>query len=163
MSSTSAKRIPLTKGLFALVDAEDFDYLNQWKWHTSYYGYANRRKHIKSTRKNQKFEMIKMHRLITGAKPGQYVDHINGDKLDNRKCNLRICTNAQNSANQQIRASNTSGYKGVIRAGKKWAAQIKINYQQHYLGSYPTKEEAARVYNEKAKEAWGEYAKLNNC
>lgn len=160
-----SKYIQLTKGQQTLVDDEDFEYLNQWRWHTSYYGYANRRRHIKSSRKDQKFEMIKMHRLIMGAPTGMYVDHINGDKLDNRKSNLRVCTNAQNSANQQLRAANTSGYKGVTldkRRGK-WIAQIRINYKNNFLGYFDDKIEAAQAYNRKAKEVWGEYAKINEC
>lgn len=159
------KKIHLTKGQATLVDDEDYEFLNQWKWHTSYYGYANRRRHIKSTRKNQKFEMIKMHRLITECPDGMYVDHINGDRLDNRKSNLRVCTNAQNSANQRLRASNTSGYKGVVldKRRNRWVAQIKVNYKTRRYGSFATPLEAAKVYNEKAKEAWGEYAKVNEC
>jgi len=92
-----------------------------------------------------------------------HVDHINGNPLDNRKSNLRICTHAENSNNTGPRKNNTSGYKGVYWAkrNKRWLAQITHNGKQVYIGHYKDKEEAARAYDAKAKEFQGEFAYLN--
>ena len=92
-----------------------------------------------------------------------HVDHINGNPLDNRKSNLRICTNAENQRNRGVNKNNTSGYKGVCWAkqNKKWKARIKHNGKLIHLGYYKDKEEAARAYDKKAKELHGEYAYLN--
>ena len=104
-----------------------------------------------------------MHRFIMKPKSNEYVDHINGDKLDNRKENLRICTKKENQRNQKVRKDNTSGYKGVaLMAGKYWRAYITSGgSRQKHLGNFKTKEEAARAYDEKAKEYFGEFARLN--
>lgn len=98
------------------------------------------------------------------AAPNEQVDHINGDGLDNRKSNLRICNGSQNRCNKGKPKNNTSGYKGVTwhTPNKKWVAQIAVNGKHSYIGSFKTKEEAAKAYNKKAKELHGEFARLNN-
>lgn len=152
------KKIKLTQGKYALVDDADFEWLNQWKWHTSYYGYAERRQHLPSSRKNQKFKMIKMHRLILNTPDGLSTDHINHNKLDNRRSNLRICNVMQNLQNSQIRAHNKVGYKGVIRRQDKYIARIKVENRQIHLGTFETKEDAALSYNKAASKYFGEFA-----
>jgi hypothetical protein len=106
-----------------------------------------------------------LHRLILDAKKGEYVDHINGDLLDNRKSNLRLCSNSQNIRNQNKHKDNTSGYKGVSYNKRlktnPWSAQIKYNRHSYHLGYYPTKELAAIAYNNKAIELFKEFARLN--
>ena len=91
------------------------------------------------------------------------VDHINSDSLDNRRSNLRVCTVSQNNMNSAIGRNNKSGYKGVSwdKTNKKWRAGIKAKGKSVSLGSFNSKKDAARAYNEAAKKAYGEFAKLN--
>jgi hypothetical protein len=100
-----------------------------------------------------------MHRLIMAAPDGIGVDHINGDGLDNRRANLRLASQRDNSANMAVRASSATGFKGVSwkRRNRKWQAQIG----RTYLGIFASAEEAARAYDHAAREAWGEFAHLN--
>jgi hypothetical protein len=150
------KEIKLTQGKLALVDDEDFEWLNQWKW---YYhdGYALRMS-LGSNRKS-----IRMHRIIMNTPDNMEPDHINGNTLDNRKYNLRNCTHAENLCNSKIQINNASGYKGVSwnKQRKKWSVKIVKNQIHIFLGLYISKEDAINVYNKKAKELFGEYAKLN--
>jgi hypothetical protein len=170
------KKIKLTQGKEAIVDDDDYEMLMEHKW------YADKDYTIKSKDKfyvkrspprdsNGKQKNIPMHRQITNAPEGMQVDHINGNTLDNRKENLRICTNQQNQMNRGRANNNKSGYKGVCYRKKKkdmineyskpWQARIKHNQKQIYLGMYKTKEEAARAYDKKAIELHGEFAQLN--
>lgn len=105
----------------------------------------------------------RLHRIITNAKPGEYVDHINGNTFDNRKCNLRICTNTGNSRNKSIQKNNKSGYKGVSwnKQRNKWYSCICVNNKTKSLGKFNTKEEAAEAYNKAAMKYYGEFARLN--
>lgn len=151
--------IPLSLGRFTIIDAEDYDYLSQWKWcsHKTYY-YAMRRDYT-----NGKKSMYRMHRLIMKAKENEYVDHINGNRLDNRKSNLRICNKGENNQNCGLRRNNTSGYKGVSwsKKYKKYNVQININGKRKTVGSYIDPIEAAKAYDEAAFAAYGEFAKTN--
>ena len=151
------KEIELTKGKVASVDDEDFDSLSIHKWYYHSEGYAARRE--KGTNK-----MIFMHRQILGTPKGFDTDHINCDGLDNRKCNLRLASRAQNLFNVKIGRGNKSGYKGVSwhKAAKKWEACIKANGKKLYLGCFATTELAAAAYNKAAVKHFGQYARLNN-
>ena len=151
--------IPLTQGKVAIVDDADFEWLSQFRWHYHHGGYAERNVPI-----NGEYRMITMHREIMRTPLGMDTDHINGNKLDNRRENLRICTRHENTWNQPIRSNNTSGYKGVSfeRYYQKWAAYICVEYKQLRLGHYDTPEEAAREYDKAARIHYGEYARLNN-
>jgi HNH endonuclease len=102
-----------------------------------------------------------VHRLIAGAKPGEVVDHINGDITDNRPENLRICTQGQNQKNMRMHKDNTSGYKGVSWQRGAWVCRVNKDGKAHYLGRYPDITEAAKAYNSKAIELFGEFANLN--
>lgn len=97
--------------------------------------------------------------------PRYIVDHINGDTLDNRKCNLRIATLSQNRANGRKIKPKSSKYKGVSmvprKNGVKWEAYIFSNYVKTHLATCETEEQAARIYNRAAKKVWGEFARLN--
>jgi len=98
--------------------------------------------------------------LFYGCWPKFTIDHINGDSLDNRLVNLRDCTHKENHGNRK-KEINVSGFKGVSPIGNKWQARICHNYNRIYLGLFPTVEEAAFVYDLKAKELFGEYARTN--
>lgn len=141
-----------------IVDDEDFEWLNQWKWscHVAReYVYAARRLGDKT---------IKMHRLIMAAKPHQLVDHKNGKTLDNRRStNLRLCDKRENNSNVKKRSDNTSGFKGVCWKPKlkTWHAYIQKNKRWIHLGYFKEKESAARAYDEAAKKYHGEFARLN--
>ena len=151
------KSISLTQGKIALVDDEDYEKVNQYKWypHKAHKGFYASRCSSKKT--------ILMHRFVLGAEDSVQVDHINGDKLDNRKTNLRLCNNSQNHANGGVRSDNTSGYVGITWDDKrhKWRAQITYLCKGYNLGRYATPEEAAKVYDEAAKKYFGEFARTN--
>jgi hypothetical protein len=156
-----AKEIILTQGKVAIVDDEDYDYLNQFKWHVIKYGnifYAYR--NIKKL--NGKRSSFSMHRTIMNANKGYIVDHINQDTLDNRKINLRICTQSQNQMNRNKTIKNKTGYKGVIQKGNnKFGVQITLNKKIIHIGYYIDPIDAARAYNSAALKYHGEFANLN--
>lgn len=162
------KKIKLSKGQFALVDDEDFNYLNQFRWHAVlkpngvYYacrGIWNRESKNGTT--------ISMHRTIMDILNDKNitVDHIDHDGLNNQKSNLRLCTTKENSRHRRKSKRNTSGYIGVCshRANgyHYWRARIELNGKKICLGFYKNKEEAALAYNEGAKKYFGEFAYLN--
>lgn len=156
------KKIPLTRGKFALVDDEDFEYLNQWKWYLQKTkngdSYAVRNQYRLGM--GNKSKKIYMHKLIFGFSE-DVVDHINRDKLDNRKINLRSCDQQKNSWNRGLSKRNKSGFKGVRMEYGKWRARIRLNNKQAHLGVFKTKEEAAKAYDFAAKKHYGEFAKIN--
>ncbi len=104
-----------------------------------------------------------MHRLILNAPDGIQVDHVNRNRLDNRRSNLRIATDLQNHFNTVKRSHNTTGYKGVSRYHKldRWYARIALHGKVYYLGIHNSPEEAARAYDAKARELFGEFAWTN--
>ena len=107
---------------------------------------------------------VKVHRLIMKPDDGLVVDHIDGNGLNNLRENLRVCTNAENSRNARQYKKTASKFKGVSRADSKskpWKARLKYNYKEVHIGIFKTQEEAARAYDEKAKELFGEFAHLN--
>lgn len=158
------KVIPITKGLEAIVDDDDYERLSQYSWCYHGDGYAARGFHH-----NGKVVIEKMHQAVLGKAPkGIDIDHINGNKLDNRKSNLRVVSHQQNCFNTKRRVSKTQGvnpskYKGVTWRNdrEKWRSRICINGHRIYLGLYETQEDAALAYNVAAKELFGEYARLN--
>ena len=148
------KSIPLTRGKFALVDDEDFDFINQFKW------FAHESKGKSYAERKLRNVHVKLHRVLLNAPPDKEVDHINGDGLDCRRENLRLCNHKQNTQNARLRKDNTSGYKGVSSTVEgRWRAHIRGN--KVFIGCFGTPEEAARAYDKKAIELFGEFAKLN--
>src|SRR3990167_7117239 len=155
------KTIELTQGEVAIVDDADYDYLSQWNWslyrktgRRSYY--AQRSMPLPDGRKTT----IQMHRHILSAPIGVQIDHVNGNGLDNQRCNLRLCTHAENRRNMDAYRNCTSGYKGVHwhRQRKKWRAVINYQKKSISLGLYKNKEEAAIAYDEAAKKYFGKFA-----
>ncbi len=149
-----SKLIPLTKGQVARVDDEDFERLSIHKWSFQSSGYA-----VRHTQKAH----VYMHRDILGATPGIQADHINGDRLDNRRANLRAANAMQQQGNRRLAPDNKTGYRGVqLRTGKSpWIAQIGHNYRMHHLGRFETAEEAAAAYDTAARLYFGEFARTN--
>lgn len=165
-----SKEIKLTRGLVAIVDDEDYEELNKYKWHissskSSKTCYAERFITIihQNMKIKQKFKQkcIKMHRVIMNVSSKMQIDHIDGNGLNNQKSNLRICTNKQNMHNNSNLRNGKSGYKGVSYYRGKIRAQIQPDNKYIHLGYFNTLEEAARAYDEKAKELFGEFAYLN--
>lgn len=157
----SIKLIPLTRGQNAIVDAVDYEWLNQWNWTAMWSeDVANYYAVRKKPGVNRRFLI---HRQLLGEHHRQ-VDHANGNTLDNRRQNLRPCTSSQNIANRRNQKNNKSGFKGVSwhSAAKKFMSCIGVNRRNIYLGVFVTKEDAARAYNEAAIKYFGEFARLNH-
>ncbi len=160
-----AVTIKLTQGYVALIDPEDYERVAVRRWRAKVderYGLVYAICHVPGTGRHGKCE--RLHRFILGVKPGQIVDHINGDGLDNRKANLRICTNAQNIRNQRPHATRKtiSKFKGVTRCnGRGYRAQIMVNYRKINLGTYTTPEAAASAYDAAARQHHGAFARPN--
>lgn len=151
------KTITLTNGQVVKVDDDDYEKYGDLTWRQCN-GYASR-----ELWKNNKRRRVYLHRLILGEPSGMEVDHANGDKLDNRKVNLRIATKTENRRNIGMRSNNTSGYKGVFwhKRARQWRAGICVDSKALDLGSFETPEAAAQAYNEAAKKHHGEYAWTN--
>lgn len=152
------KSIPLTQGKFALVDDEDFEKLNKHKWTFQARGYAYRRNPDK-----EKSLVLWMHRVIMNPECGMEVDHINGNKLDNRKENLRLATRSQNGHNMPLHKRNTSGFKGVTfwKRDNNWKSQITVDGKNLHIGYFEDPKDAAKAYDKSAREHFGEFARLN--
>lgn len=142
---------------YAIIDATDWPTVSLHRWTRSDQGYATR----KSSRKLGKPRNVLMHRQVFGN-PQSSLDHINGNRLDNRRSNLRPATCSQNLCNRGPRRGSESGLKGVSRNGRiGWAAVIKANGIKKYLGTFRTPEAAADAYNAAANELHGEFARTN--
>ena len=136
-----------------LIDLEGVELVKNYKWYINSHGYV------------RSYAVGSMHRLIIGCPEGMVVDHINHNRLDNRKCNLRICTHTENNRNQNKQRRNTSSqYKGVCwnKKSNKWQATITINKRYKYLGLYESELEASIVYDRYAIMYYKEYAYLNH-
>ncbi len=153
--SDDIKHIPLTRGRWAIVDAADFEWLSQYRWCVKS---GRSGKYYAGRSEGGKF--ILMHRQIMRPPPGMVVDHIDGNPLNNRRCNLRICTLAQNSRNRRPMPS-TSGLAGVYPSGKKWSARIMHNGKIVNVGLFDDKVAAAKARDRKARELFGAFAYLN--
>lgn len=156
------KRIPLTRGLEAIVDDDVYEWASKLKWH-AHIGrgglgspYAKRKAHGGG---NSRL----LHREIVSADSGQVVDHINGDTLDNRRDNLRICTDSQNKQNVPKRSTSSSKFKGVSwqARDKRWVASIRKERKTRHLGVFRNEEDAARAYDAAARIHFGSFARLN--
>jgi hypothetical protein len=152
------KYIRLAKNKKAIVDDEDYESLNKFEWRVCNTGYAVRS--VGNSKKRTQITIL-MHRFIMKAQPKQQIDHVNRDRLDNRKCNLRFCNDSQNQANRGASKGNNSGYKGVYHSRHHWKAEITCKKIRYFLGVFDNKVDAAKAYNEKAKELFGEFAKPN--
>lgn len=154
-------KIPLTQGRFAKADPEDYPWLSQFRWHCKVN--KNAIYAVRTITVAGKSKRIFMHRLIMNTPPHLVCDHVNHDGLDNRMANLRNCTLKQNNANSRSARGASSKYKGVSwnKLRKKWAAYIKKDNKQLYLGLFENEIEAAKAYDKKAAELFGKFAQLN--
>ena len=160
MQITQRKEIPLGRAdLTCLVDAADYEYLSQWKWHLRS-GYPCRAKWL--SRNPPKRTYIQMHRVILNPSADKCIDHINGNTCDNRRENLRICTHIENSRNRAI-TGGSSQFKGVThdKNSGRWYACIRVDGTLLSLGYFECETEAAQCYNAAATEYFKEFARLN--
>ena len=159
------KQIPLTQGKFTLVDDEDFEWVNQWKWcaHTTDKNVFYAIRAIKSF--DGKYIKLFLHRelldLIKGD--GKKVDHINHNGLDNRKCNIRVCTQLQNTYNRRPNKNCSSKFKGVSwhKGCNKWQSRIRIKGTIKHLGTFVKEIDAAIEYDSAAIKYFGEFSHIN--
>ena len=150
-----AKRIPLSNDGYTLVDEQDYDELSSVNWWCTYDD------HRRYAVRFKKGKLIRMHRQIMNPPNDMVVDHINGDGLDNRRCNLRVCTNDQNVLNKHKRIGGASEYMGVHRAQNYWRASIGYKGKRYGLGRYENEEDAAKAYDAAARYYHGEFATTN--
>ena len=154
------KRIPLTKDHYAIVDDDDYPELIRYRWHLQSRGYAAR-----NSRKGErdKRTLILMHVQIMRPRRGQLCDHVNHNRLDNRRVNLRRCNHSENQYNRKVGLNSTSGYKGVgfSKIFGVWRAHIVVRGRTIFGGSFGTAKEAAVAYNKLAKKHHGRFARLN--
>jgi hypothetical protein len=145
-------------GLFIIIDEADAELVLQYRWSPIVLPNGIYAETLLLLGRH-----VYLHRFITSAPDGFEVDHINGDRLDNRRSNLRLATGNQNAYNVGLAATNTSGYKGVsfCKQTQRWRAQIRANKSHINIGRYMTKEEAARAYDAAARRHHGDFARLN--
>jgi hypothetical protein len=164
------KKIPLTQGKFAIVDDEDFEWLNQWNWQARKYHYtfyAIRKTHRAIRPKVYQCRTILMHREIMRKHYGLFLtkkddtDHQNRKGLDNRLSNLRVASHQENMRNRGLGCDSTSGHLGVSwrKQRKKWRAYITVSAKQIFLGNFDNKADAIKARKKAEKELFGEFAR----
>jgi hypothetical protein len=164
------KKITLTKNKIALVDDEDFERVDKYNWSYLQGGYAVRSVVVGhrgldlplGDSRNQIMKMIFMHRFILGIDGIISVDHIDGNKLNNQKSNLRVATKSQNAMNSKIRNDNTSGHKGVnwSKVHHTWVARVKVSGKEVYSRNFNTLEEAIEARDGAVMKYHKEFSKL---
>jgi len=154
LTDGTVKRIPVAGGLYAYVDAADYDLISRHNWRLVSGGYAGR---------YERGKLILMHRQIMNPAEGMVVDHIQGNRMDNTRANLRVCTLAQNNRNRTKHKGAPSRFIGVYynKQRGKWQALIRVDGKYKCVGSFDDEIEAARAYDHRAVELYGEFARLN--
>ena len=145
--------VPLGCGGVALVDDVDAWVLRHL-WNVVGGGYIARNQRAKTRTGHT---TVRLHREIMQAPPGVEVDHINGDRLDNRRSNLRLCSRDENMRNRRMHRNNTSGLKGVSRHGRRWRAQLQVDGKKLHIGVFDTREEAHDAYRVFSKAHHGDF------
>jgi len=154
LTDGTVKRIPVTGGFYAYVDAADYDEISRYNWRLVSGGYAGR---------YEKGKLILMHRQIMQPPEGMVVDHKQGNRMDNTRANLRVCTLAENNRNRGKHKGTSSRFLGVYYSKQrgKWQALIRIDGKYKHIGYFDDELEAARAYDARAVEQYGEFARLN--
>lgn len=152
------KFIELSKGFKAIVDDDDYEYLSQWKW------YYSGRYAVRGVWNGSNAGKIYMHRLIAGTPDGFKTDHVNLDKLDNRRGNLRICSDLENSFNKaKVSKLTSSVFKGVVfrKSRNKWQCSIAVNSKKEFIGLFDNEIHAGIAYDLWAIDIQGQFANTN--
>jgi hypothetical protein len=139
-----------------LVDDADYDRLSQFNWLYSPHGYA-----MRTYTKNKRRYFIQMHREIMNAQPGELVDHIDRDRLNNTRANFRIVDRSQNMWNRNPNKKSAVSYKGVSKHVRGWHVRIRVHGQRIHLGYFDDPRLAAQVYDAAASRLFGEFARIN--
>lgn len=157
----SVSKIKLTQNQFAIIDSDDFIRVTAFKWYANYHSSTKSFRAMRMVKKGKSYTTILMSRFIFGSKKNGFVDHINHNTLDNRKSNLRLVTDSQNTRNRK-KHSGLHKYKGIgeVRQGV-FQARIWWKGKNIHLGVFHKKKEAALEYNKKAVELFGKYAHIN--
>lgn len=141
------------------IDGEDFSRIFPYKWYFHNDGYIVGYRHGFHNNK-----LVRLHRLLLDAKNGEFVDHADNNKLNNKRSNLRICTKSQNQFNRGPYKTNTTGHKGIQFSKRErdkkrpWKVKFNVNYREYYVGCFETKEQAISAYNEAIKPHHGDFA-----
>lgn len=154
---TFMREIKITQGYTAIVDDEDYEKVNSLKW------CILKGKQNTYARRTVNGKTLLMHHFLYGKNPkGFEYDHVNGSGLDNRRCNVRLCTQNENHYNERTRKVNKkANYKGVDIFKGKFRARATFNHNTIHLGYYDNEIDAAKAYNKFASEHFGEFARLN--
>ena len=153
------KEIVLTQGKVAWVDDEDYELVQTKKWSA----YKNCRVWYVATywREGGRVRSLSMHQFLLGSRPGQLIDHKDNNGLNNTRSNLRVATHAQNAGNRRLSSNNKSGFKGVFEVVGVHKTTYRADCHGKMLGHFPTKELAAKAYDEEAVRVYGEFAQIN--
>lgn len=155
------REIPLTKGYVALVDDEDFERVNAFKWFASEQFRSDGSVRVYGQRSQYRGKSVMLHRFILNAPVGMEVDHEDGDGLNCQRVNLRLATKAQNAMNRRRPSNNTTGFKGVSRFHQKYAVKVRRDRALIHIGTYDSPEFAAAVYDAAARHLFGPFALTN--
>ena len=157
------KEIRLTQGQVALVDDGDYQELSKYRWYAAWNPHTHSYRAVRTDCTGDKPKTVYMARVIMQAHPGQKVDHRRHDTLNNQRENLRLCTNAENGYNRKSNVGSSSAFKGVVwhRRDRKWQAYIRLANHLHHLGYFADEIAAARAYDVKAVEIFGDFALTN--
>lgn len=153
----NARWICLGYGRFTLIDADQYEIVSKKKWTLSAAGYARTNGFVNG----KKSANVYLHRFILGLKSGEIADHISGDKLDNRKSNLRTVTQSENIHNTHCKPRSSTGFRGVIKSRGKYTATITVCKKRIYMGEFLASHEAARAYDFASAFFYGKHCFLN--
>lgn len=159
-----SKTIELTKGQVAIVDDNDFEWLNQWEWYAKYYSKRNCYYAVRTISHSGSRKQLMARQIMGVTESKIMVDHADHNTLNNQRYNLRTCTNKENQWNKQKQSNNKSGYKGVYwdKERLKWCTDIRKDGKTNHLGRFENKIDAILAYNDMAIKLFGKFACIND-